>query len=277
LALCSACSAAHLQERESQPAVTTFRSVHEQLSRHDLRDTRDDITQSTAPLVAQHLDSPQVDPLVDSISPTADRPCAVRPVTVTVVILASRGDRLAPLGPPLELYVSDVDTRIDDVDVHTLGVVRGGERGGGIVVSHQGGQGEMRSVRDSRETPGGGTLVRNVVPVRGDQGVLLRPSDLGEALQVVLDVTSRLRIERLGPEIEPDDLVVLDVLYLGARPDQVQGGLGELSGVSVEAVLGVSGGLEDLGDAIERGEELRESNKGECKGRVMSSRIESAE
>jgi hypothetical protein len=201
----------------------------------------------------------------------------VRPVTVTVVILASRGDRLAPLGPPLELYVSDVDTRIDDVDVHTLGVVRGGERGGGIVVSHQGGQGEMRSVRDSRETPGGGTLVRNVVPVRGDQGVLLRPSDLGEALQVVLDVTSRLRIERLGPEIEPDDLVVLDVLYLGARPDQVQGGLGELSGVSVEAVLGVSGGLEDLGDAIERGEELRESNKGECKGRVMSSRIESAE
>jgi hypothetical protein len=198
-------------------------------------------------------------------------------VTVTVVILASRGDRLAPLGPPLELYVSDVDTRIDDVDVHTLGVVRSGERGGGVVVPHQGREGQVRSVRDSRETPGGGTLVRNVVPVRGDQGVLLRPSDLGEALQVVLDVTSRLRIERLGPEIEPDDLVVLDVLYLGARPDQVQGGLGELSGVSVEAVLGVSGGLEDLGDAIERGEELRESNKGECKGRVMSSRIESAE
>lgn len=198
-------------------------------------------------------------------------------MTVTVIILASRGDRLAPLGPPLELYVSDVDTRIDDVDVHALGVVRRGERGGGVVVPHQGGEGEMRSVGDSRETPGGGTLVRNVVSVRGDQRVVFRSSDLGEALQVVLDVTSGLRVERLGPEIEPDDLVVLDVLYLRARPDQVQGGLGELSGVPVEAVLGVSGGLEDLGDAIERGEELRESNKGEGKERVMSSGIKSAE
>ena len=90
-------------------------------------------------------------------------------------------------------------------------------------------------------------------------------------------MTSGLRVERLGPEIEPDDLVVLDVLYLGAGPDQVQGGLGELPGVSVESVLRVGGGLEDLGDAIERGEELREANKGEGKGRVMSSRIESAE
>lgn len=198
-------------------------------------------------------------------------------MTVTVVILASRRDGLAPLGSPLELYVGDVDTRIDDVDVHALGVVRSGERGGGVVVPHQGREGEMRSVGDSRETPGGGTLVRNVVPVRGDQRVLLRPSDLSETFQVVLDVTSGLRIERLGPEIEPDDLVVLDVLYLGARPDQVQGGLGELSGVSVEAVLRVGGGLEDLGDAIERGEELREASKGEGKGRAMSSRIESAE
>lgn len=277
LALCSACSAAHLQERESQPAVTTFRSVHEQLGRHDVRDTRDDITQRPTSLVAQHLDGPQVDPLVDSISPTADRPRTVRSVTVTVIILASRGDRLAPLGPPLELYVGDVDTRIDDVDVHALGVVRGGERGGGVVVSHQGREGEVGSVRDSRETPGGGTLVRNVVPVRGDQRVIVRPSDLGETFQVVLDVTSRLRGERLGPEIEPDDLVVLDVLYLGAGPDQVQGGLGELSGVSVEAVLRVGGRLEDLGDAIERGEELRESTKDEGKGRMMSRRIESAE
>jgi hypothetical protein len=131
----------------------------------------------------------------------------------------------------------------------------------------------MGSVGDSRETPGGGTLVRNVVPVRGDQRVVFRPSDLGETLQVILDVTSGLRVERLGPEIEPDDLVVLDVLYLGAGPDQVQGGLGELPGVPVEPVLRVSGGLENLGDAIERREELRESTK----GRVVASRIESAE
>lgn len=59
--------------------------------------------------------------------------------------------------------------------------------------------------------------------------------------------------ERLGSKVEADDLVVFDVIDLGGSSDQVQGLAGEGSGVSVETVVGVAGGLEDLGDSIEGG------------------------
>lgn len=108
----------------------------------------------------------------------------------------------------------------------------------------------MRSVRDSRETPGGGTLMGDVIPVRrgGEQGGRLGSRDGVEQR----GGRGRVR-ERLGSKVEADDLVVFDVIDLGGSSDQVQGLAGEGSGVSVETVVGVAGGLEDLGDSIEGG------------------------
>ena len=172
--------------------------------------------------------------------------------TIAIVILAPTRDRLAPLGSSLELDVPDVDPGIDDVDVHPGVLFQGGGR---VVVPHQGGQGQLGSMRDSRETPRGGSLVRDVVPIRGRGRQQRRRRRRGDGLEDASTGTRDLGgvVERLGTEIERDDLIVLDVLYLGTSADQVEGVPGEGSGVPVEPVLGVRGGLEDLGDPLEGG------------------------
>jgi hypothetical protein len=141
--------------------------------------------------------------------------------------------------PTLELDVIDVDTRVHHIDIHTRL-----QRSRRVVIPLQRTQGESRSVRHSSETPRGRELLGDVVRV-------------GEGVDVIVDKESRVGSDRSSvlslvvTEIDVDDLVMLDIVNLGGRSNELQGGFAECSGVTVESVKSAidTGRLVDLGDS----------------------------
>ena len=141
--------------------------------------------------------------------------------------------------PTLELDVIDVDTGVHHIDIHTG--LQGSRR---VIIPLQRAQGESRSVRHSGETPRSGKLLGDVVRV-------------GEAIGVLVDEEGRVGSDRSSvlslvmTEINVDDLVMLDIVDLGRRSDELQGGFAECSGITVESVKSTidASRLVDLGDS----------------------------
>ena len=80
---------------------------------------------------------------------------------------------------------------------------------------------------------------------------------VGKGADILVDKEGRVRPDRSSvlslvvTEIDVDDLVMLNIVDLGGRSDELQGGFAECSGVSVESVESTvdAGRLVDLGDS----------------------------
>jgi hypothetical protein len=71
---------------------------------------------------------------------------AVGSVAIVIIIDITRGDRLPPRCAILELYVVDIDTRVNDVDIDTFATIVF------ILILVESAKGELGAVADTCET-----------------------------------------------------------------------------------------------------------------------------
>jgi hypothetical protein len=107
----------------------------------------DDIRHGTRAVRAKDLDSVDVGLLGHTVLLTGDGARAVSAVTVTILILVTLGDGLAPVGTALKVNVVDVGTSVNHVGINTLTTILG------VQVLVEATEGEAVTVRDTCQTP----------------------------------------------------------------------------------------------------------------------------
>ena len=128
--------------------------------------TLDDVGHGARAVGAQDLDSVDIGLLGNTVLGASDGARAVSAVSVTIDILVTLGNGLAPVGTALKVNVVNVGTSVNHVGIDTLTAILG------IEVLVEGAKGEAVTVGDTGQTPGG-VLLNLGVGVVADLGVLL--------------------------------------------------------------------------------------------------------
>lgn len=201
--------------------------------------TLDNVRHGTGAVRSKNLDGIDVGLLGNTILLSGNSSGAMSAVAITILILITRGNGLAPLGTSLKINVVDVGASVNDISVNTLTSARG------VQVLVEGTKVESISVGDTSETPRSLLLGIAVTLVFGhtrlgfdgnhgvDDGVALNELNLIMVISMCLL-----------------HMIKRDGTYIWVVPDLLDHGLVEVTGIPLERLANLEAVLharEDVG------------------------------